>query len=100
MKIFRVNLDLKSYTYPILKILICILVIIFAVNSSDFFILDNKIVYFFVRFVSVVLVIGCVLCIYISFAEILMIHDKHTKIFPQGVKSFKEIYNRRNNVNG
>lgn len=78
--IFRVNTTLKSYAFPVIKILICLTVLFLLINRNHFFYIIENIewVDILVGVFCVCLGIVCILCIYTSFAEIIVVYDKQS----------------------
>lgn len=76
MNPLKCNDDIKSYKYPILKIFIFAIVIIILINRNIFFSIDNVVLKFIIAIVSAALVIICILSIYISFNEIILLYEK------------------------
>lgn len=70
MKVFRMQDDLESYTYPILKIVVSIIIIAITVYRDKIFTIESQLLRTFVALISSIVVILCFICIYISFAEI------------------------------
>lgn len=79
MDIFHVNEGGKSYVYPITKILICLGLIIVLINRNSIIHIDNRVIDVIVTFLSTVTVIACIFCIYISFAEFIIIDENRAK---------------------
>lgn len=75
MNIFKVNVGLSSYTYPIVKIIIAIIIIALLITRSSYIHINDKTASMVIVIVS--FIIGCmsIFSIYISFAEIVYIND-------------------------
>ena len=76
MKIFEVNDEIKSYTYPILKILICAVIITIIYNRNKIFSITSILGNLIITALVFGLLLGCILCIYISVIEITELHDR------------------------
>lgn len=70
------NDNIKSYKYPIIKIIISIILIVILINRSIFFCINNAILKTVVAIACAVLVVIGVLSIYISFNEIILLYEK------------------------
>lgn len=79
MKIFRINENINSYWRPILKMVISIILVVIVLCLNSHFQNEKTITRVVVGAICVVLIIGSVLCIYLSMAEILIAHDNRTK---------------------
>lgn len=77
MNVFKCNENLKSYTYPIVKILISVLIILVTINSSRFIPIDQTKIFMesSIRIISVGFVVSSIMCIYISASEMILIHE-------------------------
>lgn len=79
MDIFHVNEDIKSYTYPILKIIVCAALIIIFINRDRIIHIDNKVINIAIGILCTVVGIVCIYCIYISAYELSQVHDNRVK---------------------
>ncbi len=70
MKLFEVQTDLTSYTYPVVKIIICLAVISLSLLRNMIFQLSNTWVNVTVTLLCFVLTIPSILCLYISVGEV------------------------------
>lgn len=70
MKLFEVQTDLTSFTYPVVKILICISVIIFSIVHNRIFRLSSSWANAVVAVLCFLLTIISILCLYISVGEL------------------------------
>ena len=77
MKIFHFDDNLKTYTYPGVKIVILTLIIFGLINRG--YTIDNKIVYIIMEVLCVIVVIVCIYCISISVLELFQVHENRTK---------------------
>ena len=79
MKIFRINKNINSYWRSVLKMVISIILIVIVLCLNSHFRNGTTITKFVAGAICVGLIIGSVLCIYLSVAEILIAHDNRTK---------------------
>ena len=79
MGIFHYNEDNKSYIYPILKIIVCIVLIILFINSERIIHIDNKVISIIIGILCGAITIVCIYCIYISVFEISQAHENRAK---------------------
>lgn len=82
MNIFHFNETNKSYIYPIIKIIVCVVLIIIFMNSGRVFHIDNtdsKLIKIIISVLGVVVVLACAFCIYISGAELLQAYENREK---------------------
>ena len=91
MSWFHVNSELKSYRYPIIKILVCLLLIVLTVVGLNFLYTERVILNFVFSLVRAGAVLVFVFCISISFAEMVIIGDRsaETKI---AQRKFADVY--------
>ena len=81
MKLFKVNTDLKSYAFPVVKI-VCNLILIACILLLSFNIdIPIGVVNFIFRFVLVALILCFILSIYLSFGEIICVYENRQKDF-------------------
>lgn len=75
IKIFEVNTELKSYTFPVIKILFCLALLVVLINRNKLFLFaENHLVV--ETILSFALSVICIFCIYISIAESIELHEK------------------------
>ena len=74
--IFKCSEKIRSYTYPVIKIVLCILLIIFLINRNHFFVIHSSVWKIVVGIICFQIVILAVLCIYISAAEMILLHER------------------------
>lgn len=79
MNPFYVNDKLKSYAYPIIKILICIALILVMINREHFLHFDNKMINIAETILCTTIVVACIFCIYISGAEMIYVYENRAK---------------------
>ena len=79
MDVFNVDESLKSYTYPIIKIVICLALIVLFINRGHIIHIDNRVINVIVGVLCTVIGIVCIYCIYISAFELSQIHENRKK---------------------
>ena len=79
MDIFHIDDNLKTYTYPMVKILICFLLILAFIYRDHIIQIDGKIINILIGVMCTVLGIICIYCIYISVFELFQVHENRTK---------------------
>ena len=75
MKIFQYNDELKSYKYPVIKLLICIVLIVAFIYRDHIIPIDNKVIDNIVGVCCQLIGVQCIYCVYISIAEILQVRS-------------------------
>ena len=70
MKLFEVQTDMTSFTYPVVKIIICLSVIILGLLRNRIFQFSNAWLNAIVTLLCFVLTIASILCLYISVGEV------------------------------
>lgn len=70
MKIFEVDTKLTSYTYPLIKIMISLSVILFSIFRSKIFTISMVALNFLVALLCFAATLASILCIYISVGEL------------------------------
>lgn len=79
MDIFHVNENVKSYKYPILKIIVCVILIITFINRDRIIYIDNKVINIIIGILCTTVGIVCIYCIYISVYELFLVHGNRAK---------------------
>lgn len=79
MDIFHINEDVKSYAYPILKIIVCAVLIIILINRDQIIRIDNKVINIIIGILCTAIGIVCIYCIYISAYELSQVHENRVK---------------------
>lgn len=81
MNIFRLNDSLKTYTYSIIKIFICVALIPVIINRVHIFhyVIENEVVDFIESLLCAAIGIACIFCIYISAAEMIVTSENRAK---------------------
>ena len=75
MNILHFNKNVKSYTYPILKIIICAALIIAFIYRDRIFFINSKSVNIVIDVLCTAVGIVLIYCIYISACELLQAHE-------------------------
>ena len=70
MKIFELNTKLTSYSYPLAKIIISIMVVLFCIFRNHIFTISLKPLNFLVTLICFVVTLAAILCTYISVGEL------------------------------
>ena len=88
MKLFEIRTELTSYTYSVVKIVICLSVILFCIFRNLLFRLSNSWANFAVTLLCFVITIASSLCLYISIGELFHTYEnrKNKKYQPSNVK--------------
>ena len=76
---FSVDSTLKSYTYPIIKIVVCIIISICVVKRDSFFHVEKMGWQFVIGAICVGIGVAIIYCIAISVAEMVIVHDNRHK---------------------
>jgi len=69
-KIFSLQTDLSGYGYPLIKIAVSLLIILFSIFRNNFFVISSKPLNIIVAIFCFVATIASVLCIYIAVPEL------------------------------
>ena len=72
-RIFSLQTDLVSYGYPLIKLVVSVLIILFSIYRNKFLCITIKPLNFLVVFICFAATIASVLCIYISIGELFYI---------------------------
>lgn len=70
MKLFELQTNLYSYKYPLIKIIVCIIIIAISILRNNIVEISVKWLSIAVSFVCFIMVISSILCIYISVGEL------------------------------
>ena len=79
MKIFKCDTSIKNYRYPIAKIVLSCLLIALLVMRGCFFSISSGFWKLATGILGAQIVVLSVLCIYISFAEMLLLYERREK---------------------
>ena len=75
MKIFEVQTKLTNYAYPLIKIVVSLLIILFSVFRNKFFIISIGALNFLLTLFCLVATLAAILCIYISVGELFYVRQ-------------------------
>ncbi len=70
MKIFELQTKLTSYTYPLAKICVSVLIILFSIFRNSFFLISSKLLNRMVTLLCFVVTLAAILCLYIAIGEL------------------------------
>lgn len=70
MKIFEVQTKLTNYSYPLIKIIISIVIILFSIFRNQLFTISLKPLNLFVTLLCFIATLAAILCTYISIGEL------------------------------
>lgn len=87
-KILTENERLKTYSYPIVKILIC-LVLITVFYNCDLIFTDNELINIPIGSLSTASIIVCGRCIFVAVSELFIVHKNRIKTIDETVKPGK-----------
>lgn len=79
MNIFEFNDHIKTYSYPIIKIIICCMILILCYFREKIVPFSNKTLFIITLCVVFILIITCIKCIYISVFEIQELYNCRKK---------------------
>ena len=82
MNPFKCNASLRSYDYPLIKIVVCIAVIALDLAVSFHLHSNTFILNLIIRLVSACILLACVFCVYISFGEMNYASENRRKAKP------------------
>ena len=70
MKIFELNTKLTSYSYPLAKIIISVIIVLLSIFRYNIFTISLKQLNFLVTLICFVATLAAILCTYISIGEL------------------------------
>ena len=79
MKIFELNTKLTSYSYPLAKIIISLMIVLFSIFRNNIFTISLKQINFLVTVICFVATLSAILCIYISIGELFYVRKNKKK---------------------
>ena len=79
INIFRVDQNITSYGYPIVKIILFVLLIILGVNRNHIIPINDSSLNAVIGYIGAAFVVICIFCIYISFAELIFANENRAK---------------------
>ena len=74
MKIYTLQTHLKSYKYPLTKIVVCMVLIFFSIYRDSFVFTKTKLLDVIVTIIAVIVVIASILCLYIAIGELFYVY--------------------------
>lgn len=80
MKLFELQRDLKSYVYPVKKILVCLLVLFLCFERNKIFNFSSLWIEYLVTAICLLIIIPCILIIEISICEMYQVRENREKI--------------------
>lgn len=72
----KCNDNIKSYKFPLFKIVLCVFVIVTLINRDEFINIKDSLWSVILSAVCVLICILSILCIYLSFGEILLLKER------------------------
>ena len=79
MKIFELNTKLESYLYPLAKIIISAIIVLFSIFRNNIFNISLNQLNFFVTLICCVATLAAILCTYISVGELFYVWKNKKK---------------------
>ena len=79
MKIFELNTKLTSYSYPLAKIIISVMIVLFSIFRNNVFTISLKQINFLVTLICFLATLAAILCIYISIGELFYVRKNKKK---------------------
>ncbi len=79
MKIFELQTKLNSYSYPLIKIIISVMIILFSVFRNQLFTISLQSLDFLVTLLCLVATLAAILCTYISIGELFYVWSNKKK---------------------
>ena len=79
MEIFEVQTKLTSYTYPLVKICVSVVVVLFGLFRDRFFHIPAGLLNFVVTLLCVAASLASILCCYISIGELFYVRKNRKK---------------------
>lgn len=70
MRIFEVQTKLTNYAYPLIKIVVSLLIILFSIFRNELFIISTGVLNFLLTLLCFAATLAAILCIYISVGEL------------------------------
>ena len=72
-KLFELQKDLTNYTYPLTKIAVSIVIILFSIFRKSLFVISSKPLNILVTLICFVATLASILCVYIAIPELLYV---------------------------
>ena len=79
MKIFELNTKLESYLYPLAKIIISVMIVLFSIFRNNIFTISLKPLSFLVTLICLIATLAAILCTYISIGELFYVRRNKKK---------------------
>lgn len=79
MHLFSIDESMNSYIYPVVKIVLCIVIILLLIFRGHFIQINQLLWDIIERVFCTALGSACILCIVISFAQLLVVHDNRSE---------------------
>lgn len=80
MGLFKYNHNIQSYIYPVSKIIFCVSLLVLIINRNSLIKLETPFMNTIVRIACLGVSVAAVLCIYISIAEMILLHERREQI--------------------
>ena len=74
-KLFELQTNLTNYTYPLTKIVVSTLIMLFSIFRNSLFVISSKPLNFLVTLLCLIATIASVLCIYIAVGELFYVYE-------------------------
>ena len=82
-KLFELQTNLTNYAYPLVKIIVSVLIILFSIFRNNLFVITSKPLNILITVICCVATVSSILCIYIAVPELFYVYKnkkaKHTK---------------------
>lgn len=69
-KFFKLQTNLTNYAYPLTKIIVSILIMLFSIFRKSLFVISSKPLNFFVTLICFVATLASIMCVYIAIPEL------------------------------
>ena len=73
-KLFELQTNLTNYTYPLTKIVVSTLIILFSIFRNSLFVISSNPLNFLVKLLCLIAMLASVLCIYIAVGELFYVY--------------------------
>ena len=80
MKFFEVQTKRTSYAYPVIRITVSLLIILFSVTRNKFFTISIGVLNFLVTLLCFIATLSAILCIYIAVAELFYVRKNKKQL--------------------
>lgn len=89
-RIFSLQTDLKNYKYPLIKIVISLLIILFSIFRNHFFVISVKPINILITIFCFAATTASILCIYIAVSELFYVRKNRKESNPKQ-KSYQAV---------